>query len=92
MHSCGNTAIKAEVGPTSGPTWRLSHLGGAAGRVTDADAVAAAGDVDVVGDGDVATLLAVAEGDLGGGRPVRELPAGLAGEVIRVRADDHRQC
>ena len=26
MHSCGNTARKAEVGPTSGPTaWRLSH-------------------------------------------------------------------
>jgi hypothetical protein len=27
MHSCGNTAIKAEVGPTSGPTRRLSHFG-----------------------------------------------------------------
>ena len=28
MHSGGNTAIKAEVGPTSGPTWRLSHCAG----------------------------------------------------------------
>jgi hypothetical protein len=27
-HSCGNTAIKAEVGPNFGPTWRLSHLVG----------------------------------------------------------------
>ena len=27
MQPCGNTAIKdAEVGPTSGPTWCLSHL------------------------------------------------------------------
>jgi hypothetical protein len=26
MHSGGSTAIKAAVGPTSGPTWRLSHL------------------------------------------------------------------
>ncbi len=26
MHSCGNTAVEAEVGPTSGPTWFLSHL------------------------------------------------------------------
>jgi hypothetical protein len=25
-YSCGNTAIKGEVGPTSEPTWRLSHL------------------------------------------------------------------
>jgi hypothetical protein len=26
MHSCGHTAIKAEAGPTSGQTWRLSHF------------------------------------------------------------------
>jgi hypothetical protein len=28
VHSCGNTAKKkeAEVGPASGPSWRLSHL------------------------------------------------------------------
>jgi hypothetical protein len=27
MHSCGNTIVeKTEVGPTYGPTWRLSHL------------------------------------------------------------------
>jgi hypothetical protein len=32
MHSCGNTSIKDGVGPTSGPTWGLSHLHPAAVR------------------------------------------------------------
>jgi hypothetical protein len=27
MHSCGNTAVEAEVGPTSGPTWHLCCCG-----------------------------------------------------------------
>ena len=26
MHSCENSATKAEAGPTSGPTWRVFHL------------------------------------------------------------------
>ena len=37
MHSCGNTAVlqEAGVGPTSGPTWRRSHLVPRLVRVTE---------------------------------------------------------